>query len=52
VPGLFRQYNAPVDFVEMVNMIGLLRYAITTRRMISGDVLKYRKWLRFVIQTL
>jgi len=27
VPGLFRQYNAPADFVETVNTIGLPRYA-------------------------
>jgi hypothetical protein len=27
VPGLFRQYNAPADFVETANTIGLLRYA-------------------------
>jgi len=26
-PGLFRQYNAPADFVETVNTIGLPRYA-------------------------
>ena len=25
VPGLFRQYNAPVDFVETANTIGLPR---------------------------
>ena len=27
VPGLFRQYNAPADFVETANTIGLPRYA-------------------------
>lgn len=27
VPGLFRQYNAPADFVETVNTLGLPRYA-------------------------
>jgi Phage major capsid protein E len=27
VPGLFRQYNAPADFVENANTIGLPRYA-------------------------
>jgi Phage major capsid protein E len=27
VPGLFRQYNAPADFVETANTIGLTRYA-------------------------
>jgi hypothetical protein len=27
VPGLFRQYNAPADFVETTNTIGLPRYA-------------------------
>jgi hypothetical protein len=27
VPGLFRQYNAPADFVEAANTIGLPRYA-------------------------
>lgn len=27
VPGLFRQYNAPADFVETVNTVGLPRYA-------------------------
>jgi Phage major capsid protein E len=27
VPGLFRQYNAPADFVETANAIGLPRYA-------------------------
>ncbi|MBF0153251.1 MAG: major capsid protein [Magnetococcales bacterium] len=27
VPGLFKQYNAPADFVETVNTIGLPRYA-------------------------
>jgi hypothetical protein len=27
VPGLFRQYNAPADFVETANTIGLRRYA-------------------------
>jgi hypothetical protein len=26
-PGLFRQYNAPADFVETANTIGLPRYA-------------------------
>ena len=26
-PGLFRQYNAPADFVETVNSLGLPRYA-------------------------
>ncbi len=26
-PGLFRQYNAPADFVETVNTVGLPRYA-------------------------
>jgi hypothetical protein len=27
VPGLFRQYNSPADFVETANTIGLPRYA-------------------------
>ena len=27
VPGLFRHYNAPADFVETANTIGLPRYA-------------------------
>src|ERR671918_3021157 len=27
LPGLFRQYNAPADFVETANTIGLPRYA-------------------------
>jgi len=27
VPGLFRQYNAPADFVETANTVGLPRYA-------------------------
>ncbi|MGH6898755.1 MAG: major capsid protein [Geminicoccaceae bacterium] len=27
VPGRFRQYNAPADFVETANTIGLPRYA-------------------------
>jgi hypothetical protein len=27
MPGLFRQYNAPADFVETANTIGLPRYA-------------------------
>jgi hypothetical protein len=27
VPGLFQQYNAPADFVETANTIGLPRYA-------------------------
>jgi Phage major capsid protein E len=27
VPGLFRQYSAPADFVETANTIGLSRYA-------------------------
>ncbi len=45
VPGLFRQYNAPADFVETVNTIGLPRYA---KQAVDTD---FGRWVRLHTQS-
>ena len=45
VPGLFRQYNAPADFVETVNTIGLPRYAKTA---VDSE---FQRWVKLHTQS-
>ena len=44
-PGLFRQYNAPADFVETVNTIGLPRYA---KQAIDDE---FQRWVKVHTQS-
>jgi hypothetical protein len=44
-PGLFRQYNAPADFIETVNTIGLPRYA---KQAIDDE---FGRWVKVHTQT-
>jgi hypothetical protein len=45
VPGLFRQYNAPADFVETVNTLGLPRYA---KQAVDQD---FGRWVKLHTQS-
>ncbi len=45
VPGLFRQYNAPADFVETANTIGLPRYA---KQAVDQD---FGRWVKLHTQS-
>ncbi len=45
VPGLFRQYNAPADFVETANTIGLPRYAK------QAVDLQFARWVMLHVQS-
>jgi hypothetical protein len=43
-PGLFHQYNAPADFVETANTIGLPRYA---KQAVDQQ---FARWVRLHVQ--
>lgn len=45
VPGMYRQYNAPGDFVETVNTLGLPMYS-----KVAPD-LKYNRWVDLLAET-